>query len=97
MRRIPLQRGRLKNKLHKASVSHGNVGNTVFEGLKSCEDFHSSPEGDSVVSLHLFPPLKRRAITRRPAARDWIVGSPVYSALQGRTGFPRRRIFTSLP
>ena len=36
-------------------------------GIKIPRGFQSSPEGDSGRLLHLFPPLKRRAIARRPA------------------------------
>jgi hypothetical protein len=40
---------------------------TLQRGLKIPRGFQSSPEGDSRRLLHLFPPLKRRAIARRPA------------------------------
>jgi hypothetical protein len=57
-------------------------------GIEIPRGFQSSPKGDSRRFLHLFPPLKRRAIARRPAQ----AGLEQYSArvVAPSEGFPPR-------
>jgi hypothetical protein len=68
-------------------------------GLKSREVF-SRPLKGTLCFPHPFPPLKRRAITRRPAARDWSIVSPAFFAPYGVSRFARlksREDFQSSP
>ena len=56
-----------------AGISVGHRGQIVIQHMLNIFLFNSSRprEGGLFSFLNAYPPLKRRAITRRPAARDW--------------------------